>query len=90
MSEYFGRDNGALEECFMKRYGSPPEGGGRVYLLLRRDRLAEDGRRRCVAVTEDPRVAEQWRTGGRPEDGRSWEAVGRFQTIEAVLDAVGE
>ena len=41
-------------------------------------------------MTEDLGVAEQWRTGGAPEDGRTWEAVKRLDSMEAVLKEAGE
>ncbi len=90
MDSYFGTEDRELEECFIKRHGSMPEKRNLVYLLLRRDRLYGDGRSRCVAVTEDLGVAEQWRTGGAPEDGRTWEAVKRLDSMEAVLKEAGE
>ena len=61
--------------CCVKRYGGTPEEGRRIYLLLRRDKLAEDGRMRCVAATGDLAAAEQWRLSGTETDPRSWEAV---------------
>ena len=79
-----------MAECFIKRQGSLPEKRNLVYLLLRRDRLCGDGRSRCVAATEDLGVDEQWRTGGAPEAGRTWEAVNRPDSMEAVLKEAGE
>ena len=90
MSDYFGPDNCALEECFTKRYGGAPEELRRVYLLLRRDRLADDGRMRCVAATGDPVVAEQWRAGGEGGDGRRWEAVPLCSDLDEVIHAAGD
>ena len=68
--------------CCVKRYGGTPEEGRRIYLLQRRDRLADDGRMRCVAATEDLAAAEQWRLRGTEADPRIWEAVPLLDLLE--------
>ena len=82
-------ESGDREICLIKRCGGAPEEARRIYLLQRRDRLADDGRMRCVAATGDPRVAEQWRLGGTEAEPRSWEPVLLCDSLEEALRSAG-